>query len=111
MPRGLYLYHTHHNTLTIEDMERDKKEKKWFLACGDFSGIQKFIYSVVSKKAGKSLAGRSLYIQLFCSAVSEWLLRELKLYPTSCIYSSGGKFYLLAANHNHFKDKLKEKNK
>ena len=104
---GLYLYHDHYNTLTIEDLGKDKREKKWLLVCGDFSGIQKFIYSVVSKGAGKSLAGRSLYIQLLCSAVSEWLLRELKLYPTSCIYSSGGKFYLLIANQ--IKDNLKEK--
>ena len=104
---GLYLYHEHDNSLEESAVNRASDEKKWTLACGDFSGIQKFIYNVVSKNAAKGLAGRSLFIQLFCDAASEWILREMKLYPTSRIYSSGGKFYLLIASH--LKEKLREK--
>jgi len=94
---SLYLYHEHNNKLTEEELKKD--EEKFILVCGDFSGIQKFIYNIVSKGAAKSLSGRSLYIQLFCDAVSEWILRCLKLYPNSRIYSSGGKFYLLTSSH------------
>lgn len=72
--------------------------KKWRLVCGDFSGIQAFIYRITSKGAAKALRGRSLYIQLLCDAVSEYLLRRLELFPTARIYSSGGKFYLLIAD-------------
>ncbi|MEK7990281.1 MAG: type III-A CRISPR-associated protein Cas10/Csm1, partial [Thiotrichaceae bacterium] len=43
----------------------------------------------------KALRGRSLYIQLLCDAVSQHLTQQLNLFPTSQIYSSGGKFYLL----------------
>ena len=101
---SLYLYHEHHNRLKIEDIKNTSGEEKFLLVCGDFSGIQKFIYNIVSKGATKSLAGRSLYIQFFCSSVSERILRSLELYPSSCIYSSGGKFYLLIPSH--LKDQL-----
>ncbi len=94
---ALYMHHEKNNSL--DEINEIKKEEKWILVCGDFSGIQKFIYSLVSKGAAKGLAGRSFYIQLFCDAVSEWLLRSMNIYPTSCIYSSGGKFYLLLAKH------------
>lgn len=69
----------------------------WRLVCCDFSGIQKFIYGIISKGAAKALRGRSLYVQLLCDVVSDYLLRQLDLYPASKIYSSGGKFYLLIA--------------
>ncbi len=73
----------------------DLDTAKWRLVCGDFSGIQDFIYNIVSAGAARGLRGRSFYIQLLCDGVSEHLLRRLGLYPTSRIYSSGGKFYLL----------------
>ena len=95
---ALYCYHEHTKTLTEEDLKEEKGDK-FLLVCGDFSGIQNFIYNIVSKGAVKSLTGRSLYIQLFCDAVSEWLLRSLSLYPTCRIYSSGAKFYLLISSH------------
>ncbi len=89
---GLYFYHQHH-----QDDKNYKKdnEVKWQLVCGDFSGIQKFIYKITNKGAAKGLRGRSFYIQLLCDAVSEQIIRSLGLYPTARIYSSGGKFYLL----------------
>ena len=104
---GLCLYHERGGSLTEDEIKRASEEKKWILACGDFSGIQKFIYNTASKNAAKSLAGRSLFIQLFCEAASEWILREMRLYPTSRIYSGGGKFYLLIASC--LKGELREK--
>ena len=92
---GLFLHHQFRNTLDQPDTFSDKATSKWRLVCGDFSGIQNFIYKITSKGAAKGLRGRSLYIQLLCDGVAEHLLRKLKLYPTARIYSSGGKFYLL----------------
>ncbi len=92
---GLFLHHQHHDTLDQPDTFNDKTTHKWRLVCGDFSGIQNFIYKITRKGAAKGLRGRSLYIQLLCDGVAEHLLRKLKLYPTARIYSSGGKFYLL----------------
>lgn len=92
---GLFLHHQSRNTLDQPDTFKNKTTPKWRLICGDFSGIQNFIYKITSKGAAKGLRGRSLYIQLLCDGVAEHLLRKLKLYPTARIYSSGGKFYLL----------------
>ena len=92
---GLFLHHQHHGTLDKPDAFDDKTTQKWRLVCGDFSGIQNFIYKITRKGAAKGLRGRSLYIQLLCDGVAEHLLRKLELYPTACVYSSGGKFYLL----------------
>lgn len=93
---GLYLHHETNNDRSGFD---DKTTPKWQLVCGDFSGIQKFIYKITSKGAAKGLRGRSFFIQLLCDAVSEQIIRSLGLYATARIYSSGGKFYLLIPTH------------
>jgi len=93
---GLFLYHDANKGQANYD---DKSTVKWRLVCGDFSGIQKFIYKITSKGAAKGLRGRSFFIQLLCDAVSEQIIRSLGLYATARIYSSGGKFYLLIPSH------------
>jgi CRISPR-associated protein Csm1 len=93
---GLYLYHDANKGQTTYN---DKTTAKWQLVCGDFSGIQKFIYKITSKGAAKGLRGRSFFIQLLCDAVSEQIIRSLGMYATARIYSSGGKFYLLIPSH------------
>lgn len=66
------------------------------LVGGDISGIQKFIYTLSSKGAAKTLRGRSFYLQLLTEALLRYVLRELGLPCTNVIYSGGGHFYLLA---------------
>lgn len=63
---------------------------------GDISGIQKFIYTISSRKAAKTLRGRSFYLQLLTEAVLRYVLKELGLPYTNVIYSGGGHFFLLA---------------
>ena len=99
---GLYL---HHEEVDQPNGFNDQTTVKWQLVCGDFSGIQKFIYKITSKGAAKGLRGRSFFIQLLCDAVAEQMIRDLGLYPTARIYSSGGKFYLLVPSH--LKDQVK----
>jgi len=96
---GLYLYHEHEGDLDRPEAFKDADTAKWRLACGDFSGIQNFIYKITSKNAAKALRGRSFYIQLLCDGVADHLLRRLGLYPTARIYASGGKFFLLIPAH------------
>lgn len=80
-----------------------------FLLIGaDFSGIQPYIYQIVSKYAGKNLKGRSFYLRLLSDAIVRYLLRELGLFQSNIVYNSGGGFYLLAPNTQFVKDKLKE---
>jgi CRISPR-associated protein Csm1 len=66
------------------------------LVGGDLSGVQGFIYTLSSKKAAKTLRGRSFYLQLLTEAILRFMLRQLDLPYTNVIYSGGGHFYLIA---------------
>ncbi len=81
----------------IRKIVKDSDEKRFLLIGIDVNGIQKFIYSVSSKKALKSLKGRSFYVQTVSNVLVHELLwdEEIKLYETNIIYLGGGRAYLL----------------
>ncbi|MBS1747257.1 MAG: type III-A CRISPR-associated protein Cas10/Csm1 [Bacteroidetes bacterium] len=83
-------------------------EKPFALIGGDLSGIQKFIYNIVTKGAAKNLKGRSFYLQLLVDNVVQVIIDELGLQNGNIIYSSGGGFYLLAPNTKTLSEKLLE---
>ncbi len=83
-----------HRDSQLEGLESDR-DPKWVLACGDFSGIQKFIYNLTNQGAAKGLRGRSYYVQMFCTLSSRYIRRRLGLNPAALLYDSGGKFYIL----------------
>lgn len=66
------------------------------LIAGDLSGIQKFIYTIASDGALKSLRARSFYLELVAEEIVQQILEKLKLPRTSIIYAGGGNLYLLA---------------
>ncbi|MFN6455779.1 MAG: type III-A CRISPR-associated protein Cas10/Csm1 [Nostoc sp. EfeVER01] len=66
------------------------------LIAGDLSGIQKFIYTISSDGALKSLRARSFYLELVTEEVVQQLLTALNLPRTNIIYAGGGNLYLLA---------------
>ncbi len=66
------------------------------LVAGDISGVQRFLYSLASENAAKSLRGRSVYLQLLTEVVAQYLLHELDLPLTNLLYAGGGNFYLIA---------------
>lgn len=70
------------------------------LIAGDLSGIQKFIYTISSEGALKSLRARSFFLELVTQELVEQLLSELELARTNVIYAGGGNLYLLAPGHN-----------
>jgi len=82
----------------LSELERDpfRHREAALLVGGDVSGIQRFLYTVSSHGAAKSLRGRSAYLQLLSETIARFVLRELGLPPCNLIYSSGGHFYLLA---------------
>ncbi len=82
----------------LERLVRDPfaDEEVALLIGGDIGGIQRFLYTISSKGAAKSLRGRSAYLSLLSEAVAESLRRHLCLPPCNIIYSSGGHFYMLA---------------
>ena len=89
--------------LYVQQMKQDnplanlevENDPKWLLACGDFSGIQKFIYNLTNRGAARGLRGRSYYVQLFCQLSCRYILRKLSLNSAALLYDSGGRFYIL----------------
>lgn len=88
--------------------EENKPDNPFLLIGADFSGIQPYIYQIVSKYAGKNLKGRSFYLKLLSDTIVRYLLKELGLYQANIVYNSGGGFYLLAPNTVYVKEKLKD---
>ena len=82
----------------LERLEQDafRDEPVALLVGGDVTGIQRFLYTISSAGAAKSLRGRSAYLGLLCDAVAESVRRRLGLLPCNVLYSSGGHFFLLA---------------
>lgn len=77
---------------------KESSENPFLLIGADFSGIQPYIYQIVSKHAGKNLKGRSFYLSLLSDTIVRYLLKELNLFQANIVYNSGGSFYLLAPN-------------
>ena len=63
---------------------------------GDISGIQNFLYHILSDGASNQLRGRSFYLQLLTETIAQWVLRQLNLPVTNLLLASGGHFYILA---------------
>ena len=78
------------------------------LVAGDLSGIQKFIYTISSDGALKSLRARSFYLELVTEEVVQQLLLALDLPRTSVIYAGGGNLYLLAAATDKTEKKVQQ---
>jgi len=76
------------------------------LVGGDLSGIQNYIYDIVSTDAARNLKGRSFYLQILVENAVEIILNELELPWSSVVYASGGGFYLLVPNTEKIKQVL-----
>ena len=72
---------------------------------GDISGIQNFLYHVLSDGAANQLRGRSLYLQLLTEAIARYILKQFDLPITNLLLASGGHFYILAP-YTNAKDEL-----
>lgn len=94
--------------ICLYDFQKDgnKDENPFLLIGADMSGIQSYIYQIVSKYAGKNLKGRSFYIRLLSDTIVRYLLKELNLFQANVVYNSGGGFYIIAPNTTFLKEKL-----
>ena len=88
------------------DVKINENEDPFMLIGGDISGIQNFIYDIISKNAAKNLKGRSFYLQLLTESIIRNILFELNLFRANIIYGSGGCFFILAPNTKINKEKL-----
>ena len=77
------------------DNPNDPDKKICALIKGDISGIQNFLYHILSDGASNQLRGRSFYLQLLTEAIAHWVLRQLDLPITNLLLTGGGHFFIL----------------
>lgn len=75
-----------------------RAENAFLLYSADFSGIQKFIYTVASKGALPSLRSRSFFLELLMEHYIDELLCACGMSRVNLLYSGGGHCYLLLPN-------------
>ena len=85
--------------------EKNPNQEICALIKGDISGIQNFLYQIVSDGASNQLRGRSFYLQLLSEVIAHWVLKQFDLPITNLILASGGHFYILAP-HSEAKEKM-----
>ncbi len=88
----------------------EDKEQPVLMLCADISGIQSFIYNILSSKAAKSMKGRSFYLQLLMDSLIHKITNhpQIKAGIGHVLYSSGGKMYMLLPNRQEIKDAIQE---
>ncbi|WP_372775257.1 type III-A CRISPR-associated protein Cas10/Csm1 [Mangrovibacterium sp.] len=82
-------------------------DEPFLMIGGDFSGIQSYIYNIISENAAKNLKGRSFYLKLLADSVVATILKALNLFQANVIYNSGGSFYILAPNTSEVRQTLR----
>lgn len=94
---ALYRYHEEIPTAYQVD-----NKVKFRLIVGDLSGIQKHIFRPAYTKGeggiAKRLRARSFYLSVLVDVVSHMLVQAFQLPVSNIVFSSGGKFYVLAPN-------------
>ncbi len=78
----------------------DITENAFSLIGGDISGIQNYIFDVLTQqgKVAKRLRARSFYVQIVSEIASHKVLRAFHLSLCNLILSAGGNFYVLTPN-------------
>ncbi len=88
---------------------KDFYEQKAFrLVSMDISGIQKFIYTIHSEDALKTLRSRSFYLEILMEHMIDQVLEAIGLSRANLIYSGGGHCYILSPNTEQVKTILEE---
>jgi CRISPR-associated protein Csm1 len=95
----------------ITKQEGNITGKEFLLIEGGVSGIQNFIFNMVSPqqeraRLAKRLRGRSFYVLLLTETIADYLLKELNLTIASQLWCSGGHFAILAPNTQEMHDKF-----
>ncbi|MFH0727038.1 MAG: type III-A CRISPR-associated protein Cas10/Csm1 [Pseudomonadota bacterium] len=97
---SLYLYHKETTSLDTKSI-KDNSRQKFLLLCGNFYGIQDFIFAEhgeSQKYRSKMLRGRSFYISLLTDLAADMLCREIGLTSINVIMNAAGRFTILAPN-------------
>lgn len=75
----------------------------------DLSGIQRFIYNIVSRGALKNLRSRSFFIELLCGHVVNRVIKSFDLHQVNVLMNGGGNVKILSSkppNHKELLDNI-----
>ena len=89
---------TDYFTALVQQEQSFRLQQAYLLYSADFSGIQKFIYSVSTRNALKSLRSRSFFLELCMEHYIDELLQLCGLSRANLLYSGGGHCYVLLPN-------------
>ena len=84
--------------ICLEVAKSETNTSPFLLVSGGVSGIQEYLYDILSRKASRNLKGRSFFLQLLADTVVMEILERLGLFRTNIIYSTGSGFLLLVPN-------------
>lgn len=94
---------------TLWHQEKEFRAQKAFLLySADFSGIQRFIFSVSTKGALRSMRSRSFFLELAMEHYIDELLGVCGVSRANLLYSGGGHCYLLLPNTAEVKRQITE---
>lgn len=88
-------------------LERPDCKGELRLIAASVSGIQTYLYDIISKNAAKLLKGRSFYVQLLTDSLLEEMLYALNLPSYNIVYASGGGFYVIVPDTPGIKNDAK----
>ncbi len=78
--------------------QTDNEDKPFLFVSGGVSGIQDYLFDIVSKNAAKNLKGRSFYLHVLVEVILHRIMKDLGVYLTNVVYASGGNYLLLVPN-------------
>lgn len=87
-----------------------RMEPAFLMLTADLSGIQRFIYTVATKGAQRSLRSRSFFLEVLMEHYVDEVLGACGLSRANLIYSGGGHCYLLLPNTKAVRDSARAVN-
>lgn len=98
-------------SVLLRDRETEFRAQKVFLLySADFSGIQKFIASVSTRGALRSMRSRSFFLELSMEHYIDEILTACGVSRANLLYSGGGHCYLLLPNTEEVRRRSEEWN-
>ncbi|MBN2444945.1 MAG: type III-A CRISPR-associated protein Cas10/Csm1 [Spirochaetales bacterium] len=87
-------------------LSKKEPDNDWLFIYYDISGIQNFIYNIISKGALKNLRSRSFFIELLSHHTQRKLLEAFAVHQANSIMSGGGSGYILTHKPTDYEHKL-----
>ncbi len=97
---ALYMFQKKSENFNNNDIE-NRKENKYLMVSGDFSGIQKFVfdrYGESNKFAAKILRAKSLFVSAFTELTASYICSKAGVNNACILINAGGKFILILPN-------------